>query len=59
VAEFLAELYRIGYLGQGKNPTVSIEGRPYPGKTEAESLTILIDKMDEAWALASEELGLG
>ena len=59
VAEFLAELYRIGYLGEGKNPAVSVEGRPYPGKTEAESLTILIDKMEEAWALASEELGLG
>ncbi|MHA6482918.1 sugar phosphate isomerase/epimerase family protein [Paenibacillus sp. strain BS8-2] len=47
--EFLRELFRIGYLGGESKPTVTLEMRPYPGKSERQSVDIFLSKLDEAW----------
>ncbi|SDD02403.1 Sugar phosphate isomerase/epimerase [Paenibacillus sp. UNCCL117] len=46
---FLKGLFQIGYLADGKRPTVTLEMRPYPDKSESESIGIFIAKLDEAW----------
>lgn len=50
LVEFLKALFACGYLGAGEErPTVTLEMRPYPGRTERESVDIFLDKLEEAW----------
>ncbi|MBD2847534.1 TIM barrel protein [Paenibacillus sp. IB182496] len=50
-ADFLQALFTIGYLAEGKRETVTLEMRPYPGKSEDESIAIFLAKLDQAWTL--------
>lgn len=49
--EFLMALFASGYLGAGgERPTVTLEMRPYPGRSERESVDIFLEKLQEAWS---------
>lgn len=52
LVEFLRTLFQTGYLGNGSGtrPTVSFEMRPYPGESETGSMSVFLDKLEEAWS---------
>lgn len=58
LVQFLSGLFEVGYLGEGKRPTVTFEMRPYPNRSEAESVALFIDKMEEAWRQVALERGM-
>jgi len=47
-ARFLRALRSCGYLAPGKRPTVTLEMRPYPGMSEAESVAVFLEKLGQA-----------
>lgn len=49
LVEFLKALFASGYLGGEDRPSVTFEMRPYPGKSERESVDIFLAKLREAW----------
>jgi sugar phosphate isomerase/epimerase len=49
LVQFLCGLFEVGYLGEGKRPTVTFEMRPYPNRSESASVALFIDKLEEAW----------
>ncbi|MGG1516469.1 TIM barrel protein [Paenibacillus oryzisoli] len=50
LVEFLKALFASGYLGSsGERPTVTLEMRPYPGRSERESVDIFLEKLEKAW----------
>lgn len=49
LAAFLQELMDCDYLHEGGRRTVTFEMRPYPGKSEEESIALFFKKWNEAW----------
>lgn len=50
VAEFLRELFKIGYLGEGKRPIVAFEVKPLPGESSEVVITGAKRTLVEAWS---------
>ena len=50
VAEFLRELFRIGYLGEGKRPIVGFEVKPLPGESSEMVIAGSKRTLLEAWS---------
>lgn len=46
---FLKCLFAERILGEGHRPSITLEMRPYPALSEAESVHIFIDKLNQAW----------
>ena len=51
LAAWLKMLFKIGYLGEGKQPVVSFEVKPLPGESSDIVLANAKRTMNEAWAL--------
>ncbi|MFQ5882550.1 MAG: sugar phosphate isomerase/epimerase family protein [Candidatus Methylomirabilales bacterium] len=50
VAEFLRELFQIGYLGEGKRPIVAFEVKPLPGESSELVIAGAKRTLVEAWS---------
>lgn len=49
VTEFLRQLLRVGYLGEGPRRSVSFEVKPLPGQSPREVVAESLRILDEAW----------
>jgi sugar phosphate isomerase/epimerase len=55
LTRFLRALRASGYLAPGKRPTVTFEMRPYPRMSEAASIEIFLEKLEQAYSALSSK----
>ncbi len=53
LARFLETLCDVGYLGEKRRPTVTLEMRPWAGDTPEKTASTALRKLQEAWKMVA------